>query len=55
MGTTRPTMENLIVILQKIDIRLAGIADTLSYDGSLLVLLLSNPSLLPSKILQCAH
>jgi hypothetical protein len=37
MGTTKPKMDNLIGILQRIDRRLVGIADTLSYDGRLTV------------------
>ena len=35
MGTTKPRMENLIGILEKIDKILWGIATTLSYDGRL--------------------
>ena len=37
MGTTKPRMEHLIGILERIDRRLVGIADTLSYDGRLVV------------------
>jgi hypothetical protein len=37
MGTTRPKMEDLVSIIQRIDRRLVGIADTLSYDGRLIV------------------
>jgi hypothetical protein len=37
MGTTRPRMDDLIGILKIIDKRLVGIADTLSYDGRLIV------------------
>jgi hypothetical protein len=37
MGTTRPKMEDLIGIIQRIDRRLVGIADTLSNDGRLIV------------------
>jgi hypothetical protein len=35
MGTTRQRMDDLIGILQRIDRRLVGIADTLSFDGRL--------------------
>jgi hypothetical protein len=37
MGTTKPKMDDLIGIFQRIDRRLVGIADTLSYDGRLTV------------------
>jgi hypothetical protein len=37
MGTTSPRIDDLIGILQRIDRRLVGIADTLSYDGRLTV------------------
>jgi hypothetical protein len=37
MGTTKPKMDDLIGILQRIDRRLVGISDTLSYDGRLTV------------------
>ena len=35
MGTTKPRMEHLIGILERIDRRLTGISTTLSYDGRL--------------------
>ena len=38
LGTTRPKMGDLIGILHRIDRRLIGIADTLSYDGRLVVI-----------------
>ena len=38
LGTTRPKMEDLIGIIHRIDRRLVGIADTLSYDGRLIVI-----------------
>ena len=37
MGTTNPKMEDLIGIIHRIDRRLVGVTDTLSYDGRLVV------------------
>ena len=36
MGTTKPKMEHLIGIIERIDRRLSGVATTLSYDGRLI-------------------
>ena len=37
LGTTKPRIDDLIGIIERIDRRLVGIADTLSYDGRLVV------------------
>ena len=37
MGTTKPKIDDFIGIIERIDRRLIGIADTLSYDGRLIV------------------
>jgi hypothetical protein len=39
MWTTKPRLEHLLGIIERIDRRLVGIADTLSYDGRDLLLL----------------